>query len=140
MVTVISECKPGDKLPKPRELKGVKPAFSYKWGGVTSCPVFVVGNDIWIKHRDWCSLIMYGRSDVKYSRHFLYSDGFTAPTIKGTAYIRIEGSAAVKLGHRAETIRRVQRVCGPDSRFCSDDMRMFIDVLMKIWRLQHDKI
>lgn len=54
---------------------------------------------------------------------------------KRAACIRIEGSAAAKLGHRAGTIRRVQRVCGPDSRFCSDDTRMFIDVLMKIWGL-----
>lgn len=139
MIDVMYECEPGGKLSKPKELKGVKPLFSYKWGGITSCPVFIAGDDIWIKHCDWCSLTLYGRKNTKYRQAFVYSDGFTAPTIKGTAYIRITDAIRCQRGCRSRCLSAMWENYD-DSRYCMDDMRMFNDVTVEVWRRYDDKL
>lgn len=43
------------KLSKPTALKGVKSNFSIAYNEHCACPVFVLGDDIWLKHRDYFS-------------------------------------------------------------------------------------
>ena len=44
------------KLDKPKELKGVKQAFSVDYiPNRCRCPIFILGNDVWIQHNDYFS-------------------------------------------------------------------------------------
>jgi hypothetical protein len=53
------------KLAKPSELKGIKQSFSADYiPKKCSCPCFVAGNDLWIKHRDFFSA-QHIPSDIK---------------------------------------------------------------------------
>lgn len=134
MIEIISERPPfsDEKLKKPKELKGIKPVFSLKWGGVTSCQVFINGDDVWINHHDWCSKTFYG-AGAEYKQHFVYSDGFTAPTKKGNAWIVMRGLTRVRA---VDAIRRIsseaEKAINPNSRFCRDDVRMFEDIVLKL--------
>ena len=132
MITVVSERTPTskDKLSKPKELKGVKPLFSVKWGGVTACQVFVKGVDIWVNHHDWCSVSFYGTT-VKSNHCYGYSDAFTAPTVKGDAWIKLAGLLSTR---PVEALRMVttETELNDGSRFCRDDIRMFEDIITKL--------
>ena len=134
MITVISERAPTskDKLPKPKELKGVKPLFSVKWGGITTCQVFVKGVDVWINHHDWCSVSVYG-AKAKSNRHYGYSDAFTAPTIKGDAWIRLTGLLSMR---PVEALRMVtaETELNGNTSFCRGDARMFEDIVTKLYK------
>ena len=134
MIAVISERAPTskDKLPKPKELKGVKPLFSVKWGGITACQVFVKGADVWVNHHDWCSVSIYG-GEAKSNRHYGYSDAFRAPTIKGDAWIRLTSLLSMR---PVEALRMVTAETELDdsSRFCCDDVRMFEDIVTKLYK------
>lgn len=132
MITVISERTPTskDKLSKPKELKGVKPLFSVKWGGITTCQVFVKDVDVWVNHHDWCSVSFYGAA-VKSNHHYGYSDAFTAPTVKGDAWIKLTGLLSMR---PVEALRMVtaETELSDDSRFCRDDTRMLEDIIAKL--------
>lgn len=137
MITVVAERKPHEpKLKKPKELKGVKPFMSYKWGGVTTCQAFMCEYDVWVNHHDWCSVVHYG-ANVNYRQHFVYSDGFTAPVSKGDAWIKLE--KVLMFPNRTAVARRITEECLilEDSRFCVDDERMFVDVYLKAWEVKH---
>lgn len=43
------------KLKKPEVLRGLSKLGTVKFNPKCSCPVFIQGKDIWIKHRDWFS-------------------------------------------------------------------------------------
>ena len=135
MIHIVSERSPFDtkKLKKPKELKGVRPIFSLKWGGVTSCQVFVKDKDVWINHHDWCSHTFYG-ANIKYKQHFVYNDGFTAPTVKGDAWIVMRGVVDMK---PTEVLRGItyETEILDGSRFCRDDSRMFEDVVVRLHNL-----
>lgn len=135
MIQIISERSPFDtkKLKKPKELKGVKPMFSVKWGGVTTCQVFVKSSDVWINHHDWCSHTFYGANN-KYKQHFVYSDGFTAPTVKGDAWIVMRGVVGMEPVEALRVIMYETEIMD-DSRFCRDDSRMFEDIISTLHRL-----
>ena len=129
MISVVSERVPGDpkKLRKPKELRGVRPFASYRWGGCTSCQAFIKGGDLWVKHNDWCSHIEYG-GDVKATTNgtYIYSDNF-APImiVRGQAWIRLEGVLAMRWLEAVTTIDAETR---DGTRFCMDDWRMFRDL------------
>lgn len=134
MIEIISEQLPGSpvKLKKPKELKGVKPLFSVKWGGRIACQVFISGADVYVNHHDWCSISLYGR-DNKYKHHYGYNDGFTAPTVRGNAWIKLVGIIAMQ---PTEALRAISwdTEIDANSRFCCDDTRMFEDIVSKLWK------
>lgn len=134
MIEIISEQLPGNpgKLKKPKELKGIKPLFSVKWGDCTACQVFVLGADVYVNHHDWCSVSLYGR-DNKYKHHYGYNDGFTAPTVKGNAWIKLTSLLSMR---PVEALRMVTAETELDdgSRFCRDDARMFEDIVTKLYK------
>lgn len=130
MIEIVQERRPGaPKMKKPKELTGRAAIMSYKWGGVRSCPVFRAGDDLWIHHRDWCSIVLYGQPEKRPTK-FAYNDNFAADTIPGEAWIRLKG--IFKFERRTDALRLITEECliRNGSRFCSDDHRMFQDVYM----------
>ena len=105
MVSVVSErSKDKPRIGRPRCLKGSEPFMKYKWGGVKTCKAYICGEDVWIKHNGWLS---------------------------GDAWIKISG--CLSYNKRAEVLRRLACEClaSDNSRFCSDDERMFADVYLE---------
>ena len=93
------------KLSKPKELKGIKQAFPVSYNPSCSCQVFIKGNDVWIKHRDYFSPSLvkpedYGKSlgqlYDKYmgkskSKKFGYEDAWGDLLARSEAWIKLEG-------------------------------------------------
>lgn len=93
------------KLSKPKELKGIKQAFPVSYNPSCSCQVFIKGNDVWIKHRDYFSPSLvrsedYGKSlgqlHEKYmgkskSKKFGYEDAWGDLLARSEAWIKLEG-------------------------------------------------
>lgn len=131
MISIVSERVPGDpkKLKKPKELRGVRPFTSYRWGGVTACQAFIKGEDLWVKHNDWCSYVKYGGCNSNMgmaARLYSYSDNFAPIAIvQGQAWIRLEGVLAMEW---AEAVTLIDAETGDSTRFCMDDWRMFRDL------------
>ena len=129
MISVVSERVPGDpsKLRKPKELRGVRPFASDRWGGCTSCQAFIKGGDLWVKHNDWCSHIEYaGGVKATTNGTYIYSDNFAPMTIvKGQAWIRLEGVLAMGW---LEAATLIDAETEDGTRFCMDDWRMFRDL------------
>ena len=137
MIEIISERRPlsKKKLSKPKELKGIKQEFSYKYGSGRKMPVFICGEDIWINHKDWCSIsgtelerIYFQKTHMK----FIYNDCFSAGVVRpGYAWIRLNGAMDSKV-KTTEIIRKIVKECLIDnSRFCIDDERMFCDCVIR---------
>ena len=51
------------KLKKPKELYRINPAFSVAYNPKCRCQVFIKGNDVWIKHRDYFSSSLVSPED-----------------------------------------------------------------------------
>ena len=137
MIKIIAERRYGQpKLPKLKELKGIKQAFSYKYNAHCSCPVYVVGDDIYIKHRDWCSKVLYNGKEVEEYRKkhpkFVYNDCFAAIILRGEAWIKL--CSVLSTENIVPTLQQIALECIKDgSRFSDDDERMFNDVVTKVW-------
>ena len=128
VISITSERAPGDpkKLRKPRELRGVRPFTSYRWGGCTACQAFIKGADLWVKHNDWCSYVEYGGRNEATNGTYTYSDNFAPRVIvRGQAWIRLEGVLDMDW---ADATRLIDAETGDGTRFCMDDWRMFRDL------------
>lgn len=137
MIEIVSVKRPltKGKLQKPKELKRIKQSFSYPYYGKRKCPVFVCGQDIWIHHRDWCSVVGTEAERLAYvnsHRKFVYGDNFSAGVIHpGYAWIRMNGALDSKV-KTTEILRQIAIEChSSNSPFSVDDSRMFNDVVMK---------
>lgn len=139
MIEILSERRYGEpKLNKPKEISGLKHNFSYEYNRKCKCPVFIVGDDIYIKHRDWCSITiykgkLYDEWISKHSQKFVYNDTFGGVILRGECYIKLNGV----LGNEkiVPILQQLALECIDDkSRFNSDDERMFNDVVTKAWR------
>lgn len=129
MISIVLERAPGDlkRLRKPKELRGVCPFTSYRWGGFTSCQAFICGADLWVKHNDWCSYVEYGGRNEATSGAYTYSDNFAPRVIvRGQAWIRLEGVLTMDW---LEAVRLIDAETGYGTRFCMDDWRMLHDLL-----------
>lgn len=93
------------KLPKPKELKGIKQSYSVKFDKC-QCQVFIVDDDVWIKHGDYFSPSLYMGYDFdtmplssklnalnisKKGKKFIYADDWGDIVLKQEAYIVLEG-------------------------------------------------
>jgi hypothetical protein len=104
---IISFRKYGEpKLSKPKELKDIKQSFSADFiPKKCSCPCFIEGNDLWIKHRDyfsseWKSPINdFGGSldyyENKYfngnkKQKFIYTDSWGSIILRNEAWVKVE--------------------------------------------------
>lgn len=94
------------KLKKPAELKGVTPSFSTEFTRRCRCQCFVLGDDLWIKHRDFFSpswqpphgedpgkgqhYYLKKYFGVKRPQKFCYEDNFADIVLRSEAWLRIE--------------------------------------------------
>lgn len=108
-IKIISFRKYGEpKLKKLAELKGIKPVNSAVWiHKKCSCPVFVVGNDVYIHHKDFFSEIFqspeiglslnqeiekYFPEIKRKSEKFIYEDNWGSIVLRNEAWLKIEDS------------------------------------------------
>lgn len=96
------------KLDKPKELKGIKQYGSVSYiGKKCTCPIFLKGDDVWIKHNDYFSSSLqptqqdvedtHSFVDLEYmtkkylgktkKAHFIYPDAFGGIVLKNQAWI-----------------------------------------------------
>ncbi len=83
------------RLKKPKELHGIKRAFSVDWiYKKCRCQCFVLDNDIYIKHRDFDSIPLYTLTDedetrlgIKRKEKFIYKDNWGCVVLRGEAWI-----------------------------------------------------
>lgn len=74
-------------LSKPKQLKGIKQSFSVEWiAKKCTCPCYICGNDLYVKHRDFESLEIHNHSH-EFRRRFVYNDSFGAVVLRGEAWI-----------------------------------------------------
>ena len=90
-VIIYSKRQYGDpKLKKPKELKGIRQLFSIEWiPKKCRCACFIHNNDLYIKHRDFDSIEVYG-SDYEFRERFVYKDTFGCVVLRGEAWILIK--------------------------------------------------
>lgn len=93
------------KLKKPKELYRINPVFSVAYNPKCMCQVFLKGNDVWVKHRDYFSPSIcvpedYGKSlnqlCEKYMgkerpKKFVYEDAWGDLVARNEAWIKLEG-------------------------------------------------
>jgi hypothetical protein len=90
-VIVYSHRKYGQpKLIKPKELKGIKQSFSVDWiPKKCKCSCFIHDNNLYIKHRDFNSVEIYGH-DHEFKKKFVYNDTFGSAVLRGEAWLLLK--------------------------------------------------
>lgn len=99
-ISIYSSRRYGEpRLPKPPELKGIKQAFSVDWiPKKCRCPCYIKEKDLWIKHRDFGSICLYGKDqeefaekhNIKFRNRFVYNDNFGCIVLRGEAWLLIK--------------------------------------------------
>lgn len=75
------------KLKKSKELHRVKQAFSVNWiYKKCKCACYVLGDDIYIKHRDFNSIEIYDHNH-EFRKKFIYNDTFGSIVLRGEAWL-----------------------------------------------------
>lgn len=118
------------KLPKPKELRGIKQSFSIPHNPKCKCQVFIKGDDVWVKHRDYFSPSLVKPEDYgkplgqlydKYmgkdkSQKFVYEDAWGDIIARSEAWIKLEGllvdakRGVFQLNVLANTLRQQERL------------------------------
>lgn len=92
------------RLPKPRELRGIKQSISLPYNPKCKCGVFLHGDDVWVKHGDYFSPSLvkpedYGMSlnqlcdrymGKERARKFVYEDAWGDVIARCVAWIKLE--------------------------------------------------
>lgn len=93
------------KLPKPKELKGLKQSYTVEFGGKSKCGIFLIDNDVYIKHNDYFSPSLKGGYNFdtmplssklntlgisKKGKKFVYSDDWGDIVLKQEAWILLK--------------------------------------------------
>lgn len=140
MIEIIKSRTYGQpKLPLLKELKGIRPVFSYPLNRKCKCNVYVKGDDIYIKHRDWMSTTLYdGKQVEEFQRahgKFVYNDCYGTVVLRGEAWFKLDN--ALHGDNRQQ--KKYELICEmlDDGRYSEDDERMFGDVFDKLWIMRH---
>lgn len=145
------------KLKRPKELKGLKANFTVDYiPKKCKCSVYIVGDDIWVQHRDYFSSSMdlpiedigapldvlckkYLNKDK--SKKFIYGDAWGDIVLRNEAWIHIENVvsyAKENLPYQVvyEIIQEQERINGfEDLELIGTDMeRMWDNILNRIYR------
>ncbi|OHW63094.1 hypothetical protein EUAN_08780 [Andreesenia angusta] len=138
------------KLTKPKELKGIKSSFSADYiPKKCRCPIFLVGDDVWINHKDYFSGSMkVPREEFgapldymanKYAgknkgKKFIYGDAWGSIVLRNEAWIKAEhlvkraqdGVSMLKL--RDDFLKQLEIINGfEEYELFSSDMSRFIE-------------
>lgn len=144
------------KLKKPKELKGINQEYSVDYiPKKCKCQVFIEGDNLWIKHRDYFSgPIEYEEEDFgaplgvlanKYlgitkKSKFTYEDAWGEIVARNEAWICLEDFMKdVKTKHfldiLSDILRQQEIACNLDEYDleCSDMSRMYEQIISKHW-------
>lgn len=95
-IEILSQRSYGEpKLKTPKELKGTPKAGTVPFGHKCSCPVYVTGSHIYLKHRDFFSpaISLQQAKDAgiidKWNPRFIYNDTFGGVVLRNEAWLRI---------------------------------------------------
>lgn len=141
------------KLPKPKELKGIKQLCSIDYiNKKCKCPIFKQNNNVWIKHKDYFSPCLKVKTEdlgkplnyiaTKYidkntSKKFLYSDAWGSIVLRQEAWIVIENlikeirlnKSPIKIVQ--EILRQQEKLHNFDKyELCCTDMERFWEALV----------
>jgi hypothetical protein len=130
---VVSSRKYGQpKLVKPLELKRIPPVFSVPFLKNCSCQCFILGDDLWIKHMDWCSKEVYNHNH-KFRKKFIYNDSFGCVVLRGTAWLKLENVVEMvrkehQLTSKAAILKAMAETCRVEYEdLCVGDWERFFD-------------
>ncbi len=136
-------------MPKPKELKGIKQITSIDYiFKKCKCQVFIKGNDVWVKHRDYFSplFIPSDPKDIetplehrlkKYfngskKKKFAYSDCYGSIVLRSEAWVIIENlvtetkNDVFELAILKEIVRQQEKAHGfKEYDLCCTDMERF---------------
>lgn len=94
------------KLPKPKELKGIKQDYTIEFAEKSKCGIFILDKDVYIKHNDYFSPSLKGGYDFdtmplssklnklgisKKGKKFIYADDWGDIVLKQEAWIMLKG-------------------------------------------------
>lgn len=129
------------KLKKPKELKGIKEVFSVDYiPKKCKCKVYIVGDDLWIHHRDFFSQAIYDHNH-EFRKRFVYNDTFGAIVLRNEAYIRITDFCKY-INERCRLCYKVMELFEDKMNMeryelsSSDDERMIEDIINKLYKKQ----
>jgi hypothetical protein len=143
------------KLSKPKELKGIKQTFSIDYiPKKCKCPIFILGNDVWVQHNDYFSPSMdlpsedigmplgvlckkYLDKDKK--NKFVYPDAWGDIVLRQQAWIKIENLMhRLRLGDfeldlLKDILRQQEMICGfkENELICTDMERFWERVIIE---------
>lgn len=126
------------KLQKPKELKGIKEAFSVDYiPKKCKCKVYIVGDDVWIHHRDFFSQTIYDHN-VEFRKKFIYNDTFGCIVLRNEAYIHIKDFCKYvdnyKLTDRIMELWEKEMNMERYTLVPSDNERMIENIVNKIYK------
>lgn len=131
------------KLTKPKELKGIKEIFSVDYiPKKCKCKVYVVGDDLWIHHRDFFSRTIYDHS-VAFRKKFVYNDTFGAVVLRNEAYLKVTGFCRY-IDERCRLVHEVMRLFEQKMEMKeyeledTNDSRMFEDIVNKLYKMNKE--
>lgn len=151
------------KLKKPKELKNIKESFAVDYiPKKCKCTVYIVNNDIWVKHRDYfSSSVELEDEDIgaplsvlcnKYlnndkNKKFIYDDAWGDIVLRNEAWLCVENIvnyAKENLPYKVvyEVIREQERINGfEELELMGTDMeRMWDNIFNKIYRGEIDGV
>ena len=147
------------KLNKPKELKGIKQVFSADYiPNKCRCPVYIEGNNVWIKHKDYFSpslklpmedigaplnVLMTKYTNKKKGQKFIYNDEWGDVVLRNEAWIKLENvcywlqEGVFVLDILNELLRQQERLhkWEPYELCCSDMERFLERVLLQIKKI-----
>lgn len=151
---VVSERQYGQpKLSKPKELKGIKPIGSVDFiPNKASCAIHVLGDDIYIKHRDYfsssyCPPEMNGtplnvRLEAlgvkKKAEKFIYSDSWGDVVLRNEAWLCVKDFVQWirQIEHEGDAIRSLQKLAGDyyNTDMSTQDWGRFLEGVVRVVR------
>lgn len=137
------------RLPKPKELKNIKPSFSVDYiPKKCKCQVFLKDGDIYVKHRDYFSHVITGNGEplevlvkkhlgIDKAKKFIYGDSWGSIVLRNEAWVKIsEIDTSVFILNNLQTLLRQQeKLHGFEELelMCTNMERMWETVLQKYY-------
>lgn len=148
------------KLPKPKELKGIKQLFTIDYiPKKCRCPIFIENDNLWIRHNDYFSPSMNLPNDEigapldvlakKYldkdkSKKFVYSDAWGDIVLRQEAWIKLENLIhwidrdVFELDILNEILRQQEKLHNfEEYELCCTDMERFFEKVINSTKKYH---
>lgn len=146
------------KLSKPKELIGIRQIASIPYiPQKCTCPMFINGNDVWIKHGDYFSPSLQTEeigapleylankyADKQKGKKFIYSDAWGSIVLRQEAWLVVRGLVSA-IASDSFTPRIVREICRQQEithgfeelSLCCTDMERFWEKVINKIRVHH---